>query len=333
MDQFRPRGDRIPTRDIQQGLQDLKRLLDDYSGGGVLWLVVLVLVALYMSTGVYKVGPGEKGVVLLFGKLHAVSEPGLRYRLPKPFMSHQLVDVEKVRGVELGMHKGKDDSKIKTAQSGSVMLTGDQYIVDVQFFVQYKVHDPVKFLFGCDRHELALRTSCEVALRGVVAERSIDYTMTEGRERIQEDVRNYLQKLLDAYNTGLYATQARLQAVDPPGEVKDAFHDVVRAREDKARLINEAEGYEADVVPKARGAAQQEISQAEAYQTQREIKARGDASRFERILPSTPDFQRSLENDSISKALKNICLTRRNSLLTAEIRAYCRCSPWSAGIK
>ncbi|MEW6348117.1 MAG: FtsH protease activity modulator HflK [Thermodesulfobacteriota bacterium] len=307
MDQFRPRGDRMPTRDIQQGVEELKRLLDGFSGGWVFWVVLLVVGLLYLSTGIYKVGPGDKGVVLLFGKLSAVSEPGLRYRLPKPFMTHFIVNVSEVRRAEIGFRS--DGSRQRPVQAESLMLTGDHNIVDVQFFVQYKVHDPIKFIFGCDKPEQALRASCEVALRGVVGERGIDYTMTDGRERVQEDVREYLQKLLDAYNTGLYVTQARLQAVDPPEEVKEAFHDVVRALEDRERLIKEAEGYEADILPRARGQAQQEIQQAEAYKAQREIRARGDAGRFERVLAEYARFpavtRERLYLESAEKFLQN----------------------------
>jgi modulator of FtsH protease HflK len=308
MDQFRPRGDRIPTRDIQKGMEDLKSFLDGYSSGLVFWVVLFVLAALYLSTGIYKVGPGEKGVVLLFGKRYAVTEPGLRYRLPKPFMSHEVVDVAKVRGAEVGF-RTEGGRTPRSVQPESLMLTGDHNIVDVQFFVQYKVQDPIKYLFGCVRPDAALKASCEVALRGVVGERGIDYTMTEGRLGLQEDVRDYLQKLLDTYNTGLYVTQARLQAVDPPEEVKEAFHDVVRALEDRERLIKEAEGYEADVLPKARGMAQQEIQQAEGYQAQREIRARGDAGRFEKVMTEYSRFpavtRERLYLESVEKYLQN----------------------------
>jgi membrane protease subunit HflK len=146
------------------------------------------------------------------------------------------------------------------------------------------VEDPVKFLFGAESPELALKASAEVALRGVVGENTIDYTMTSGRMDIQTKVEGYLQRLLTAYHTGLQVTQARLLVVDPPAQVQEAFHDVVRAWEDRERLIKEAEGFREDVLPKARGLAQQEIRQAEAYKAQRVIRAKGDAERFRQIL-------------------------------------------------
>jgi len=282
MDQFKPRHDRDPVQEIQRGVEDAKAMLDRFLKGWGTWLILLIPLALYMLSGLYIVGPGEKGVVLLFGKLHAITDPGLRYRFPKPFMSHTIVDIAKVEEERIGLRS--EGGRARPVPAEALMLTGDENIVDVQLFVQYMVRDPVKFLFGADKPVLALRASAEVALRGVVGENTIDYTMTTGRTEIQERVQTYLQKLLDNYNTGLLVTQARLLAVDPPAQVQEAFHDVVRAWEDRERLIQEAQGFKEDVLPKARGQGQQEIRMAEAYKAQRVIKAQGDAERFSRVL-------------------------------------------------
>jgi modulator of FtsH protease HflK len=283
MDQFRPREDPSPVREIEKGLEDIKAALMKFLRGKGVWLGALVVVALYLASGFYVVGPGEKGVVLLFGSVHPpLAEPGLRYRLPKPIMSQAVVDVAAVRRAEIGFRSER--GRVRSVPAESLMLTGDENIVDVQLFVQYIVSDPVKFLFGAQSPESALRASAEVALRGVVGESTIDYTMTKGRTEIQTKVEAYLQKLLDNYNTGLQVTQARLLVVDPPSQVNEAFHDVVRAWEDRERLIKEAEGYREDVIPKARGQAQQEIREAEAYKAQRVIRAEGDARRFKSVL-------------------------------------------------
>jgi len=282
MDQFRPRQDKNPVQEIQQGVKDVKALLDRFIRGWGTWLIGLIVAVLYFLSGFFIVGPGEKGVVLLFGKVHTIVDPGLRYRLPKPFMSHVIVDTAKVRRAEVGFRT--DGGRTRSVPAESLMLTGDENIVDVQLFVQYMVQDAVKFLFGSQGPENALKVSAEVALRGVVGENTIDYTMTTGRMEIQKRVELYLQKLLDTYNTGLLVTQARLLVVDPPAQVQEAFHDVVRAWEDRERLFREAEGFREDVVPKARGEAQQEIRQAEAFKAQRVIRAQGDAERFTRVL-------------------------------------------------
>lgn len=282
MDQFRPRDDKNPVQEIQQGVRDVKILLDRLVKGWGTWLIALIVLILYLLSGFFIVGPGEKGVVLLFGKVHSLVDPGLRYRLPKPFMSNVVVDIANVRRAEIGFRT--DGGRSRSVPAEALMLTGDENIVDVQLFVQYMVQDPVKFLFGAQAPETALKASAEVALRGVVGENTIDYTMTTGRMEIQKKVEIYLQKLLETYDTGLLVTQARLLVVDPPAQVQEAFHDVVRAWEDRERLIKEAEGFREDIVPKARGQAQQEIRQAEAYKAQRVIRAHGDAQRFSQVL-------------------------------------------------
>lgn len=293
MDQFRPRDDQNPVRDIQRGVEDAKALLERFMKGKGSWLIILILLAAYLAWGFYIVGPGEKGVELLFGRVYGLTEPGLRYCLPRPFMSRYVVDVSNVRRAEIGFRS--DGGRTRTVPAEAQMLTGDENIVDVQLFVQYMVQDPVKFLFGAENPEIALRASAEVALRGVVGENTIDTTMTEGRGEIQQKVQSYLQKLLESYDTGLVVTQARLLVVEPPAQVKDAFNEVVRAREDKERLVKEAEGFREDVLPKARGTAQQEIREAEAFKAQRVIRAKGDAERFDSVLAAyskAPDVTR-----------------------------------------
>ena len=167
MDQFRPSDDDYSVKDFQKGMDDATRALNRYLKGGGLWIVLGVVILLYVLSGMYKVGPGERGVALLFGKVFSITNPGLRYRLPRPFMSHIVVDVDKIRRAEVGFRA--DSGRTRSVPQESLMLlTGDENIVDAQFFVQYKVNDPVKFLFGCREPEHALRVSAEVALRGVV---------------------------------------------------------------------------------------------------------------------------------------------------------------------
>lgn len=284
MDQFRPREDQNPVRELQRGVEDIKALLDGFLKGRGTWIIILILIALYLLSGFYIVGPGQKGVVLLFGKLYSLTDPGLRYRLPKPFMSHATVDIASVQSAEIGFRSDRSRSATRAVPAESLMLTGDENIVDVQVFVQYMVRDPVKFLYGAQDPVSTLKASAEVALRGVVGEKDIDFTMTDGRSEVQDKVKTNLQKLLNNYNTGLVVTQVGLQAVDAPIQVREAFHDVVRAWEDRERLIQEAEGVRADVIPKARGQAQKQVLEAEAYKSQRVIRAKGDAQGFLNIL-------------------------------------------------
>ncbi len=283
------RGD-FPTDEIFQKLARLNLWIRRLLRGAALWVGLAVLVLLWLGTGFYVVGPGERGVVLFFGRVVEQTEPGLHYRLPWPIQSHQLVDVAQVRRAEVGFRTVQAGlgrgarASTRTVPQEALMLTGDENIVEVHLFVQYRIQDPVQYLFRAYEPENILRTSAEVALRNAVGQNTIDYTMTEGRAEVQAQVKLTLQELLDTYETGLLVTEARLLVVDPPNEVQDAFHDVVRALEDRDRLIKEAEGYREDIIPKARGEAAQMLQQAEAYKAQRVIRARGDAERFLRVL-------------------------------------------------
>lgn len=267
---------------LEQALQRLQRLVERWGMKRIVGGVLAGVALLWLASGLYVVGPGERGVVLLFGRVAGQTDSGLRYRLPAPIQEHRIVDVSTVRRVEVGFRA--DQIGTRSVPDESLMLTGDENIVDVQLFVQYLVQDPVKFLFGARLPELALHSSAEVALRAAVGENTIDNTMTDGRVEVQDRVKKQLQELLDLYGTGLLITEARLLVVDPPKEVKEAFHDVVRAWEDRERLIKEAEGYAEGVIPKARGEAVQMLQAAEAYREQRLIRARGDADRFVRVL-------------------------------------------------
>src|SRR5215813_6040288 len=293
MDRRQSYGDGSPADELlETTIESLKRWRQRFPRQGIgLWVIVALLLLLWLGSGLYVVGPGERGVVLLFRAATEQTEPGLRYRLPWPIQSHAVVDIAQVRRAEVGFRTVSDTPTERSARGGvrtvpqeALMLTGDENIVELQLFVQYRVQDPVKFLFGASDPEGILRTSAEVALRSAVGRNTIDYTMTEGRVEVQEQAKRALQELLDTYRTGLLVTEARLLVVDPPSEVRDAFHDVVRALEDRDRLMKEAEGYREDVVPKARGEAAQMVQQAEAYKAQRVIRAQGDAERFLKVL-------------------------------------------------
>ena len=286
-------GDGSPEELVQHAIEELKRWLQRFPRRGMgLWVILALIPLLWLGSGLYVVGPGERGVVLLFRAATAEqTEPGLRYRLPWPIQSHAVVDIAQVRRAEVGFRTVADVSIERGAKGGTrtvpqeaLMLTGDENIVELQFFVQYRIQDPVKFLFGANDPEGILHTSAEVALRSAVGRNTIDYTMTDGRVEVQEQAKTALQELLDAYHTGLLVSEARLLVVDPPSEVRDAFHDVVRALEDRDRLVKEADGYREGVVPNARGEAAQMVQQAEGYKAQRVIRAQGDAERFLKIL-------------------------------------------------
>jgi membrane protease subunit HflK len=243
------------------------------------WFIPALLIVIWLSTGIYTVGPGEVGVVRQFGKELTVTGPGLRYHIPWPVQHVTVVDIDTVRSTTVG-YRFRRDGVTDTVPREALMLTGDENIIKVHLFVQYLVKDPSDFVFRVRDPEIVLHSAAEVALRGVVGSFPIDYTMTEGRAEVQELTRLRLQELLDDYRAGLLIREARILTADPPAQVEDAFHEVVRALEDRERLVEEAEGYREDVVPRARGEAAQILADAMGYRERRILEAQGDAARF-----------------------------------------------------
>jgi modulator of FtsH protease HflK len=236
----------------------------------------LGLVALGVS-GAYVVGPGEQAVVRTLGRESGKAGPGLHYAMPL-VQKKDIVNIGQVRRIEVGL-RGQ-----QRVADEALMLTGDENIVEAQMIVQYRVSDPSKYLFRLRDPDETLRAYAEVALRTMVGQTKIDDLLTTGRERVQAEAREALQKLMNEVQSGITVTELKLLTVDAPDQVRDAFHEVVRAREEKEKLINQARGYQADVIPRARGEAEKQQREAEAYREQRTLRASGDAQKFDATL-------------------------------------------------
>ncbi|MHC4737742.1 MAG: FtsH protease activity modulator HflK, partial [Planctomycetota bacterium] len=256
-----------------------------------LWLkwIVPALVVLWFLSGIYIVRPDEQGVVRRFGKAVRISQPGPHYRLPLPIENVDKVKVKKVRRLEVGFITitAGPPAKYRFLPEVSLMLAGDEQIVDAQMIVQYQINDPEKFLFnvrGLETRQGAIMDAAEVALRQVVGQRPIDDVLIAEKLQVEVDIRELLQRIIDRYDSGIKVVEVKLQTVRPPKEVEKAFSDVVSAKEDKDRLIKEAEGYREDVLPKARGEAQKIIREAEAYKAERIEHDQGDADKFLAVL-------------------------------------------------
>jgi len=258
----------------------------DVSGRGIL-LLALVAVAIWLGTGFYRVDTDEQGVVLRFGKVHAVTEPGLRYRLPWPVDSVLTPKVTSVNREEIGF-RSLGESPTRGAQQRdvpeeSLMLTGDENIVDIDFTVLWQVKDAGQYLFNVVDPSRTIKQVAESAIREVVGKNNIQFILTEGRTKIADDTRRVMQAVLDGYSAGVVITQVALQRTEPPASVLDAFRDVQSAQADRERAQNEAEAYRNDIVPRARGEVQRLLQQAEAYKQETIANAQGDASRFTQI--------------------------------------------------
>lgn len=288
-------------------------------------ILLAVVVLLLLTTGVYSVGPGEQGVVRTFGKESGKTGSGLHYRIP--FVQHvDIVNIEEIRRIEVG---SRGDKSVPTE---ALMLTGDENIVEAQMIIQYRVTDPSKYLFELRDPEEALRATAEVALRSMVGRTKIDDVITTGREQVQSETRAWLQKLMNDYKSGLSVTEVKLQTVDAPDEVKEAFHDVVRAREEKEKLINQAMGYQADLIPRARGEARQVEREAEAYREERVLKARGDAHKFEaqylEYAKARPVTRQRLHLEALERILSRV---EKKTLVDQDVRGVLPVLPLSGG--
>ena len=274
-------------RKVSESLKKIPQLTGPLGGKGK-W-VILVLVGAWLLSGIYIVQPDEQGVVLRFGKYVRTVDPGPHYALPFPIESVYRPKVTQVQRVEVGF---RSVGQGRTFQQGanrampeeSSMLTGDENIVNVQFSVQYQIKNPVEYLFNVENQANVVKNAAEAAMREVIGNSLIDSALTDGKLQIQTEATELLQEILDRYKVGVRVIAVQLQDVHPPKEVSDAFKDVASAREDKSRIINEAEAYHNEVIPKARGMAAEVENKALAYKETRIRNAEGEAQRFLALL-------------------------------------------------
>ena len=258
------------------------------NGRGLLWILVLGVV-IWLLTGIYIVNPDEQGIVLRFGRYNRTVDPGPHYAWPTPLESVYKPKVTQVMRSEVGFRSvGQattfQQGQLRTMPEEASMLTGDENIVNVQFSVQYKISNPVEYLFNVVDQPALVRNAAEAAMREVIGNSQIDSAITDGKLKIQSDATALLQQILNRYAAGVQIIAVQLQDVHPPKDVIDAFKDVASAREDKSRIINEAEAYRNELLPKARGQAAAIRNEAEAYAAKRVQGAKGQAERFSAIL-------------------------------------------------
>ena len=255
----------------------------------MIYAVIAGVVVIWLMSGIYKVNPEEEGVVRRFGKYVGSTDSGLHYHWPWPFEKVDTPEVLEPKRIEIGFRTVSPATSTSSAtyrqiEDESLMLTGDENIVDLDVVVQYRIKDAYQYLFKVRNPESTVQKASEAAIRFVIGKNTIDDAMTENKMAIQDSTRAKLQEILDSYEAGIYVINVNLQDVGPPEQVADAFNDVTSAKQDKNRLVNVAEGYRNDIIPKARGEAEQRIRQAEGYREERIRRARGDIGRFLSIL-------------------------------------------------
>ncbi len=301
-----PWGNKNDAPDIDEAIKKFKSLIGSFvggSGGGdssgsspsfkkILPSALVVLIVLYSALGIYTVDAQEEAVILRFGKYSTTKGPGIHWN--PPFIDNRFI---------------VNTEKLFTHTTNSSILTKDENIVNVETAVQYKRSNPVFYLLEAASPEDSIAQASESALRHVVGSNSMDNVLTTGREQIAIDVRKRLQERLNAYFTGIEVVTVSIRESRPPEAVKEAFDDVVKAREDEVTLRNEAETYANEVVPIARGAAKRAIQDAEGYKAKVIAEAEGEATRFDQLLKEyskAPDVTRKrLYIDAVQSVMSN----------------------------
>lgn len=290
-------------------------------------LAVLALIALWLVSGFYKIAPGEEGVVLRFGKYIQTTQPGLNYHLPAPIESVVKVNTQRDNSAEVGFRilgsggfykKTNTSSDIRDIPSESLMLTGDQRIVDLDFEVFWRVGNAKNFLFNIENPVKTIHEVAEASMREVIGTHKLDDALTDGKTEIRNATRELITKTLDSYNSGIIVTGLQLQQVQPPSQVKAAFLDVKAALKDADRMRNEAQGYANDILPKARGEAEKIVQNAEAYAQTKVAKASGEASRFEQQLKAYNKAKVITEKRLYIEAMEEVLMKSNKVILSSD---------------
>lgn len=261
----------------------------------------------WLGSGLYIVDQGSRGVVTRFGAYHETTQPGLNWHLPLPLESAKIVNVEQQRFIEVGYRDSSRYTKSATIPQESLMLTADENIINVRLAVQYQINNAKDYLFNVKDSEATLKQLTESVERAIIGKSNMDYVLTEGRSEIVAEIKKEIQTAMDDYQAGITIASVNLQDAQPPEEVQGSFEDAIRAREDKQRLINEAEAYSNEIIPKARGASARLLQEAEAYRLEKVAKAKGETERFEQLL---------VEYE------KNPAITRKRLYLEAKEKLY-----------
>jgi len=295
-----------------------------WGGKGIL-LVVIVLLLAWLMSGFYRVGTDEAGVVLRFGKYDRTTEPGLRYHLPVPIETAVTPTVTRINREDIGF-RSVDEIGRSTPQRDipqeSLMLTGDENIVDVNVAVFWRIgireNDIRNYLFNIQRPETTVKAVAESILREVVGQSRIDDVLTEGREQVELVTQERMQQTLDTYGAGILITQVKMQKADPPAAVIDAFRDVQAARADQERLVNEAQAYANDIIPRARGEAERIRLDAEGYREQTVAEAEGEVSRYLAIYNEYRQAQDVTRRRLYLETLENVLAGMNKVIIDSE---------------
>ena len=248
--------------------------------------IVAIMAVIWLASGSYTVGPDQRGIILRFGKHVATTDPGFHWHWPYPLETVLRPKVTEMQRVEIGFRTidAGPPARYADVASESLMLTGDENIIDIDLVVQYRIADPTQYLFQVRQLSETVKFASEDASREVIGRRYIDEALTVGKLDIQEETKALLQSILNTYKAGVQVVAVQLQEAQPPKQVIDAFKDVASAREDKVRFMNEAEGYRSAIIPEIRGKVEMILREAEGYREEKIRRAQGETQRFSQVL-------------------------------------------------
>lgn len=324
-DPWSGRNDQNSPPDLDEVIRSLQDKFGGIFGGGSgsggsdgssirgFGFLVAGAVALWGLSGFYTVDEGTRGVVTRFGAYVDTTTPGLNWHIPAPIEQVQIINVEKQQFIEVGYRSG-GSLAMGSVPKEAMMLTKDENIVDVRLAVQYQVKDAKDYAFNVLDPNSTLKQVTESVERGVIGASNMDFVLTEGRSEIVMAIKSEIQSVMDSYKAGILVTSVNLQDAQPPEQVQGAFEDAIRAREDKQRLINEAEAYSNDVVPKARGAASRIVQESEGYKVKVVAEATGDVSRFSQLMVEYKKAPEVTKQRMYIEAMESV-LGRSNNVL------------------
>lgn len=290
--------------------------------------IIVAALGLWLLSGIYKISPGEEGVVARFGKYIETTQPGLNYHLPSPIENVIKVNTQLDNSTEIGYRsvgsfsryykKTNTESDTRDVPSESLMLTGDQRIVDLDLEILWRVGNPKDYLFNLDNPEKTIRDVAESAIREVIGNHKLDEALTDGKTKIKNEIGDLMTEILDYYKSGIVITALNWKQVQPPSQVKDAFLDVKAALKDADRMRNEAEGYANGIIPKARGEAEQVVQDAEAYAQSKVAAASGEADRFKQQLAAYKQAKSITEKRLYIEAMEEVLKNSNKVIMSSQ---------------
>ena len=270
---------------LRRGQDKFKKFIPSGVGGPKrIILLVLAAIVIWLGTGFYRVQPSEQGVELLFGKFVQMTTPGLNYWFPGPIGQVFTPDVTNTNITSVGFRQvgsgGARATNVRDVPEESLMLTGDQNIIDIDYQVQWRIKNAAEFLFNIRNPEETVKLASESAIREIVGQTTLEDALAKQRQQVESETHEVLQKILDSYGAGVFIDSVKMQKVEPPKQVIDAFNDVQRTKQDRERQQNEAQAYANDIIPKAKGESAKMVQEATAYKEKLMREAEGEAKRF-----------------------------------------------------